>query len=182
MKISSSQFLPQLQQSGIDTSVLNAINDDSESKTKETPQKGQKKKSSALVTMVLLALVAVGVQFGHTFVTTPLAPGNTLFPGLGKSKCGYKFMLPSCENSNLFMGFDGVLSLYGPDNKLHWQIIGGTCENAEDCTKGLVVQEDGSLVIGGKNIDTVTAFDYSSTVSPWPFEQNPSLRVVRGMN
>lgn len=62
---------------------------------------------------------------------------------------------------------------------VEWQIVGGVCESFESgCMNGAVLKDDGSLVIGGIPVSTVTVMG-SSTMSPWPFTMVPTLRAVR---
>jgi len=95
------------------------------------------------------------------------------------SKCGLLSALPICENSGLEMNEDGVLTLYGSDGAVQWKIQGGKCRAGNThCEPGLVVKEDGNLVIGGKSITSVT-IKGDAPLTPWPFEREPKLRVVR---
>jgi hypothetical protein len=82
------------------------------------------------------------------------------------SKCGLLLPLPVCQNSGLEMNDYGVLTLYGSDGS--------------DCVPRLVVKNDGNLVIGGKAITSVTTKgDEPAPLTPWPFQVEPKLCIVR---
>lgn len=113
------------------------------------------------------------------YITAPLTPGSVMQPGMWMSKCGLLSALPICENSGLEMGEDGVLTLYGSDGEVQWKIQGGKCRASHpECEPGLVVKDDGNLVIGGRSITSVT-IKGDAPLTPWPFEREPKLRVVR---
>lgn len=132
--------------------------------------------------VILVGLAAVLLQAIHTNMISPLSPGNIMSPGTWRSKCGLLSPFPSvCENSVLFMSGDGVLSMVGPDGETEWKIVGGVCRPDSECTEGLVVKENGSLKIGGQAVSSVMVKSGGS-MTPWPFEEEPKLRVIRGLN
>lgn len=142
-----------------------------------------KKKSvfNTIFTILLIALLAFGVQVSHFYVSSPLEPGHRLSPGSIITKCGLLFFMPSCtSNPSLEMGMDGVMTLYGADKLVEWTIAGGICESFEGgCMNGAILNIDGSLVIGGKVVSTVTAMGMAP-LEPWPFVVSPKVRVIRG--
>jgi len=142
-----------------------------------------KKKSvfNTIFTILLIALLAFGVQVSHFYVSSPLEPGHRLSPGSIITKCGLLFFMPSCtSNPSLEMGMDGVMTLYGADKLVEWTIVGGICESFEGgCMNGAILNIDGSLVIGGKVVSTVTAMGMAP-LEPWPFVVSPKVRVIRG--
>ena len=142
-----------------------------------------KKKSvfNTIFTILLIALLAFGVQVSHFYVSSPLEPGHRLSPGSIITKCGLLFFMPSCtSNPSLEMGMDGVMTLYGADKLVEWTIAGGICESFEGgCMNGAILNIDGSLVIGGKVVSTVTAMGMAP-LEPWPFAVSPKVRVIRG--
>lgn len=142
-----------------------------------------KKKSvlNTIFTILLIALLAFGVQVSHFYVSSPLEPGHRLSPGSIITKCGLLFFMPSCtSNPSLEMGMDGVMTLYGADKLVEWTIVGGICESFEGgCMNGAILNIDGSLVIGGKVVSTVTAMGMAP-LEPWPFAVSPKVRVIRG--
>jgi hypothetical protein len=78
------------------------------------------------------------------------------------------------------MGHDGVLTLYGPSNKIHWEIFGGVCDKTSrgDCVNGAVMRDDGYLEIGGRPVARVfMTRGGEALLSPWPFAEAPTLRV-----
>jgi hypothetical protein len=78
------------------------------------------------------------------------------------------------------MNDDGVLTLYNADGSVQWEMIGGHCRTLEDgCKEGLVVNDDGSLVIGGKRINAAAIYG-DAIFTPWPFTVSPNVRLVKG--
>ena len=132
------------------------------------------------MTVIFCALVAVGLQLMHLFLTAPIGKGQVLMPGGWKVKCGILSVWPSCDNASLEMNFKGVLTYYGDDHQKEWEMVGGVCHgDDEDCIRGLKIEQDGSIFIGGKKVTTVTAFGKSPVLDPWPFESAPKMGVVR---
>ena len=124
----------------------------------------------------------MGLLAVHMFLVAPMEPGQTLMPGLWKVKCGMLSLLPSCQNAALEMNFHGELTYYGPGRTKEWVMQGGVCpsDGTAGCVRGLKVQPDGSVEIGGKKIKTVTTFGKEGPeLSPWPFEEAPKVSVVR---
>merc|ERR1712137_1092668 len=98
--------------------------------------------------------------------------------GFIKSKCGLRSLLPSCEPANMWLSLNGTLKMYGPNSTLQWEIEGTTCDDkGEDCKEGLVIEEDGSVVIGGQEISSFRLYNETATLSPWPFTKDPGLRA-----
>jgi hypothetical protein len=131
--------------------------------------------------IILIASLAILIQVVHMSVTAPLSPGHTLSPNAFMSKCGYRALFSSsCEESSLIMNEDGVLTMYGSDGSLKWEMIGSTCKVVSDtCKNGLTVNTDGSLVIGGKRINAAAIYG-KPEFSPWPFTVAPKLRLIKG--
>lgn len=131
------------------------------------------------IAIVLVTMIAVILQGVQMRITAPLRPGSAMEPGMWMSKCGLLSALPVCENSGLEMGEDSVLTLHGSDGSVQWKIQGGKCRASnKECEPGLLVKEDGNLVIGGRSITSVT-IKGDAPLTPWPFEREPKLRVVR---
>ena len=168
----------QLRASGIDTELSpSEASDVDVSSFSEETLKGNKTTSKNLA-IIVVAFIAILLQAAQMYITAPLKPGHVLSPGMWMSKCGLLSPFPACHNSGLEMNEDGVLTLYGADGSVQWQLVGGKCQSDKDCTPGLVVKDDGNLVIGGKAITSVT-IKGDAPLSPWPFEMDPKLRVVR---
>jgi hypothetical protein len=148
----------------------------------DTPVSKRTAFNSAL-SIVFFAFLAFGLEVSHYYMSSPLEPGQRLSPGSTITKCGLLFFLPTCEtNPRLEMSSDGVMTMYKDANTVEWQIVGGVCESFESgCMNGAVLHEDGSLVIGGTPVLTVTVMG-SSTMSPWPFTTVPKLRAIRARN
>jgi hypothetical protein len=138
------------------------------------------KTSSNIASLIVVVVIAILLQAAQMYITSPLKPGHVLQPGMWMSKCGLLSPFPVCRNSGLEMNEDGVLTLYGSDGSVEWRLVGGKCRPDTDCVPGLVVQNDGNLVIGGKAITSVTIKgDEPAPLTPWPFQMEPKLRVVR---
>ena len=133
---------------------------------------------SIRISFLIIIVIAILLQGAQMYITAPLRPGSVMPPGMWMSKCGLLSVLPICENAGLEMNDDGVLTLYGSDGDVQWKLVGGTCRANTDCEPGLVVKDDGNLVIGGKSITSVT-IKGDAPLTPWPFEREPKLRVVR---
>jgi hypothetical protein len=135
--------------------------------------------NSVWISVIIIAIIAIILQGAQMYITAPLRPGSVLQPGMWMSKCGLLSFMPICENAGLEMKEDGVLTLYGSDGSVQWKLQGGKCRAHDtECEPGLVVKDDGNLVIGGKSITSVT-IKGDAPLSPWPFEREPKLRVVR---
>lgn len=156
--------------------------------------------SRRIFSVLLFAALAVGSKFGHDFITSPLSLGDELPPGSWRSKCGLlsflpshdtldKFSLPShvisalsCDKAALEMSRDGVLTLYGAGAAVVWRMQGSVCDHDHpSCVEGLIIKPNGSLVIGGKQISSVTTYG-DTDLSPWPFVNAPRVRVVKVKN
>ena len=78
------------------------------------------------------------------------------------------------------MADDGILTLYGRDGLVEWEMIGDVCHTFENgCRNGLVVYDDGTLEIGGKRINAAAIYG-EAVVTPWPFKFSPNIRLVKG--
>mmetsp|Transcript_5445 Transcript_5445/g.8945 ORF Transcript_5445/g.8945 Transcript_5445/m.8945 type:complete len:471 (-) Transcript_5445:330-1742(-) len=139
----------------------------------------EEKKNNTLF-IILLVGVAILIQVVHMSVTAPLNPGHTLSPGAFMSKCGYKSFLPICDEQSLVMQDDGVLTLYGSDGAVEWEMIGSVCRDHDSrCKNGLVVYGDGTLEIGGKRVNAAAIYG-EAVFTPWPFTFSPNIRLVKG--
>jgi len=123
--------------------------------------------------------VAVLLQLYHAKITAPIAPGQLLSPGGWVSRCGLTSILPVCESKYMHMGDDGILSLVNANGELEWEMKGAVCES-EGCTAGMEMKEDGRIVIGGKHVPWVNVKKESAPIAPWPFAEQPKLKVIRG--
>lgn len=127
--------------------------------------------------IVFMVIVAVVLQVYHSKITAPIASGQVLSPGGWVSRCGLASFLPVCENSYLQMGDEGVLSLYDANGDLEWKMEGAVCK-AEGCIDGLEMREDNKLAIGGKVVTWVNVKKEAEPISPWPFAEQPKLKVI----
>lgn len=150
---------------------------------KEEPKKEKKKKKTHYISMsVTAAFVAAGMAYLlnllHNFSVTPLAPGMVLKPGDWRSRCGLLSVFPEsrtgCHPNAIEMGFDGVLRMHDGKDVL-WEMIGSVCaEDDESCVDGLKISEDGTIKIGGRNVQSVAGEGKGSDLAPWPFEVDPA--------
>eukprot|EP01083_Nonionella_stella_P312784 1120077_1 len=70
------------------------------------------------------------------------------------------------------MGTDGVLKVYEGDEVV-FSLSGGVCdENDEECSNGVVVQEDGTLLIGGEKAKAKSKSKTTTELTPWPFSED----------
>mmetsp|Transcript_12467 Transcript_12467/g.15801 ORF Transcript_12467/g.15801 Transcript_12467/m.15801 type:complete len:407 (-) Transcript_12467:286-1506(-) len=150
-----------------------------EEKVTETPApaaadpapKKEKKSSNHFVIGILFAIFAHLFYKAHMNFSSPLAPGSTLSPGKSKSACGLLGFLPfySCPELSMTMGTDGVLSVFD-GGEVVFSLTGKVCGDEDDCTGGVVVSDNGSLLIGGElakaSMKALTA------VTPWPFSED----------
>jgi len=122
--------------------------------------------------MNLLIIAAVIAYVTHSIVnfqgqiTTPLGPGSTLVPGAWKSRCGL-VQSNGCKPAYIEMGLDGTLQIVENEG-ISFSLIGNVCgEEEEDCIPGAVIQENGTIRIGGSvpKLGRKSKFP----VNPWPF-------------
>lgn len=135
------------------------------------PKSAPKEQSSSVFGILIPVLIAFLLFKLNDFVTSPLAPGDVLSPGLFRSKCGILSVLPEsitgCDPALLKMGTDGVLSLYAGDDLL-WEMKGAVCPEGNDaCEPGAVLDAKGKVTIGGARARVVGGRGVVNT--PWPF-------------
>jgi hypothetical protein len=144
----------------------------------EEPNEAIKANGGVSMFMLLfMALAAVILQVYHSKITAAIAPGQVLSPGGWVSRCGLIALLPTCDNAFLQMGDDGVLSLYDAEGELEWKMEGALCKT-EDCISGLEMREDNKLAIGGKVVQWVNVKKDAEPISPWPFAEQPKIKVI----
>lgn len=127
--------------------------------------------------VVFVIVAAIILQVYHSKITAPISPGQVLSPGGWISKCGLASILPSCDNAYLQMGDDGVLSLFDAEGELEWKMDGAVCKS-DDCTNGLEMMEDGHIAVGSKSIQWVNVKKDADDITPWPFAEEPKLKVI----
>lgn len=128
----------------------------------------------------MIVVFAVLLQVFHIYISAPIKPGHTVSPGIWLSKCGVLAVLPSCENEYFFLDKDGRATVYDDERMIAWEMQGAVCpEEAEDCKPGMVVQEDGSILIGGKKVNGAVLKSKKASLSPWPFEEQPKLKLFK---
>lgn len=165
----------------------------SEQKSKPSPTTEIKTEKSGdasiFPTIIMLAIVGVLLQVAHSFLSSPIQVGKPLKPGTWKSKCGLlglvppspldKYgIIPECTNSFLEVHGDGSVSIRDAAKELDVLMEGGVCgEEDEDCVDGLVLEEDGKVLIGGTQVKSGFVYGDSTGLSPWPFEAEPKLKL-----
>jgi len=148
----------------------------------------ESKNKSFFPTIATLALLAIIVQTAHNFLSLPIETSVVLKPGTWKSKCGIFGLLPppvldllsfnQCTNSFLEVHNDGTVSIQNPDKELDILLKGGVCAaNDEECVDGLVLNENGKIYIGGTQVKIAYMYGETKSLSPWPFEENPKLKL-----
>jgi hypothetical protein len=89
------------------------------------------------------------------------------------------FFMPSCENAYFLLDKKGKATFANADQEVVWVLKGAACpEGDESCKPGMQVNEDGTIVIGGKSVSHVTMFKQTD-LSPWPFADPPQLRIKK---
>lgn len=151
-----------------------------ETKPKETPtekateEKPKPESSNNFAIGLIFAVFAHLFIRAHSCISTPLAPGSTMGIGKTKSQCGLLGSLPfySCGPKSMTMGTDGVLKVYEGDEVV-FSLSGGVCdENDEECSNGVVIQEDGTLLIGGEKAKAKSKSKTTTELTPWPFSED----------
>lgn len=140
--------------------------------------------SSVFPLIVIFALLAIVVHAAHNFISVPIEIGIPHPPGTWKSKCGLLGYLPKvdflppCTNSYLEVHADGSVSLYDDDRETEKLMVGNVC-SSEDCVPGLVMNEDRTVSIGGKVVKSAKYYGDDSSLSPWPFKEEPKMKMRR---
>jgi hypothetical protein len=154
-----------------------------------SPSVEKPKEKSIFPTIAMLALIAIILKATNMILSAPIQVGTPLKPGTWKSKCGllgllpqlpleqYEF-LPQCTNAFLEVHDDGTVSIKDAEKELDVLMKGGVCKDDDDsCLQGLVLQEDGKVMIGGTQVKTAFLYGETKKLSPWPFEEEPNLKL-----
>ena len=72
---------------------------------------------------------------------------------------------------------DGSVAVYDGEKELLMEMKGAACAGDLDCVDGLLMLEDGSVTIGGKTVKTVNVYDKTMEMTPWPFAEEPRLKM-----
>lgn len=121
---------------------------------------------------VLFAIFAHLFFKAHMSISAPLAPGSTMSLGRSKNSCGLLGSVPfyECEPKSMTLGSDGILSIFEGD-ELVFSLEGKLCgADEEGCVDGVVVDEDGTLNIGGEKAKA--KMKSLAPLTPWPFAEN----------
>lgn len=136
------------------------------------PQPSESPKSSHFSTLLVMgAVIAYMARVLVNFqgqITTPLEVGTVLVPGAWRSRCGF-VQTNNCKPAYIEMGTDGTLQVVENEG-VTFSLSGKVCaETDEACVPGAVIEEDGTLKIGG----VVAKVEKKSKVplNPWPFDE-----------
>eukprot|EP00980_Cylindrotheca_fusiformis_P002953 scaffold683_cov124-Cylindrotheca_fusiformis.AAC.22 len=152
---------------------------------------GEKTKEKGIFpTIAMMVLVVSILVGGNMFLSAPIKVGTTLKPGTWKSKCGLlgllpplpleKFeFLPQCTNAFLEVHNDGTVSIKDAEKELDVLMTGEVCgEDDESCSQGLVLEDDGTVLIGGAQVKTAYVYgEETKALDPWPFAEEPKLKL-----
>lgn len=134
------------------------------------PQPTETPKSSNFTMLLIVgAVIAYMARVLVNFqgqITSPLEAGSVLVPGAWRSRCGF-VQTNNCKPAYIEMGADGTLQIVENEG-VTFSMSGKVCaETEESCVPGAVIEEDGSLKIGG----VIAKVDLKSKVplNPWPF-------------
>lgn len=159
----------------------------------------KRSKGSLFFTWACMIFIGIMLQAFHIFISAPINVESTISPGVWLSRCGLYSLVPSYCTDNAYVHFhrNGTVSYYNADKILLWTMEGAVCPDVDEtitpptttspsptCIRGMYVQNDGKIIIGGKPIHHVITYSsYNSKkeppLSPWPFVQNPKLKIWR---
>jgi hypothetical protein len=167
----------------------------------------KRSKGSIIFSIVCLIFIGLLLQVFHIYISAPINVGSTISPGVWLSKCGLYSLVPSYCMDNAYVHFhrNGTVSYYNAEKVLIWTMEGSVCPEVDKapntstgtpnanppststttptCIRGMHVQNDGRIVIGGKPIHHVITYSYNNSnkkeppLSPWPFVDNPKLKI-----
>lgn len=134
-------------------------------------KKADEDETSYFVVGILFAIFAHLFFKAHMSISAPLVPGSTMALGKTKNSCGLLGSVPffPCEPKSVSLGTDGIMQVFEGD-ELVYSLEGSVCgADSDDCVDGLVVAEDGTLVIGGETAKAT--MKPTTSLSPWPFSE-----------
>jgi hypothetical protein len=144
-----------------------------------------------------IILISILLQVFHLYISTPIAPGSVVPPGVWLNKCGLGRYIPSskCVDSFVHVGKDGTITGYNSRSDIIWEIIGDSCNlsattatspsedesitppiSTETCIPGMQFTKDLQIIVGGKSIYYISKAQIEQSLSPWPFEYEPKLK------
>ena len=161
----------------------------------------KRSKVSIIFSFVCVIFIILILQAFHIYISAPINVGSTISPGVWLSKCGLYSLVPSYCTDNAYVHFhrNGTVSYYNAEKTLLWIMEGAVCPEVDEkttttaktsptstptCVRGMYVQNDGKIFVGGKPIHQVIAYSsYNNKkeppLSPWPFVENPKLKIWR---
>jgi hypothetical protein len=159
----------------------------------------KRSKGSIFFSFACLIFIGLLLQAFHIYISAPINVGSTISPGVWLSKCGLFSLVPSYCTDNAYVHFhrNGTVSYYNAEKVLLWTMEGAVCPEVDEasttpttvsttpiCIRGMHVQNDGKIIIGGKPIHNVITYstNYNKKeppLSPWPFVENPKLKIWR---
>jgi hypothetical protein len=155
----------------------------------------QSKGTNYLYSIFIMIFIGLILQVFHIYISAPINVGSTISPGIWLSKCGLLSLFPSCtDNAYVHFRRNGTVSYYNSDKVLTWSMDGSVCpeelepvdndtKTPPTCIRGMHVQTDGRITIGGKPISHVTYYNSNSNkntivpLSPWPFVESPKVKI-----
>ena len=160
----------------------------------------KRSKGSMFFTFACIIFIGLVLQVFHIYISAPINVGSTISPGVWLSKCGLYSLVPTYCTDNAYVHFhrNGTVSYYNAEKILLWTMEGAVCPELEEatttttntktaatttCIRGMYVQNDGKIIIGGKPIQHVISYSSNNKkeppLSPWPFVENPKLKIWR---
>lgn len=156
--------------------TIDIVPEKKEEKPAVSEVKEEKESINFFSTALMLAVLFHFLMKIERNITSPLGPGDSLALGQWKSKCGMAGLLPmsDCSPAAVEMGRDGVFSVYKGE-EIVFSLTGSTCsdDDDDDCVDGLIVEDDGTVMIGG----VVGKVSTKSLIplNPWPFVEGVGI-------
>ena len=150
------------------------------------PSDSSSKAGVGFLALAYVAILAIVIQAVNNYSMTPIQVGVVLAPGAKRSRCGLLGYLPtplrkalplSCIHSFLEVNADGTVSVFDEDRSLTMRLFGNVC-STEDCVEGVMMLENGSVLIGDKRVKNLSMYG-NVDLTPFPFEISPKLKVKK---
>jgi hypothetical protein len=138
-------------------------------------------KRGYVLSLVGIIFVSVLLQVFHLYISTPIAPGSIVPPGVWLNKCGLvRYFTSTCDDAFLHVGKDGTITGYNSHSDVVWEMVGAACASDETttatCIPGMQFTKDLQIIVGGKHMLQINKLLLEQALSPWPFEQEPKLK------
>jgi len=164
----TSRFVPP-----IDVTSRAVVEEEEKEPIKATSSSG----STLSLLLVLIAVLIPILGYVQTRITSPLAPGDVLYAGHWRSKCG---LIPSStdlcsSDSQMYLELSSssscVLTLTSEGDEVLYQAegpIGGECTSVS-------ITESGMIQMDGKDAKVVVSAGVD--ITPWPFTIQPTNKA-----